>query len=85
MPANSNIPDAATLKEAIKASRQEHAVERLERITGQGRGISSQTGTGYTLVSGKRMLDEFDRLIADDDVYRGSFTADELADQAQSL
>lgn len=79
--ANSNIPDADILKQAIKASRQEHAVERLERITGQGRGISSQTGTGYTLVSGKRMLDEFDRLIADDDVYRGSFTADELADQ----
>lgn len=78
--ANSNIPESETLRQAIKASRQEHAVERLERITGQGRGITSQQGTGYTLVSGKRMLNEFDRLLADDDVFRGSFTADELAD-----
>ena len=78
--ANSNIPEADVLKQAIKSSRQEHAVERLERITGQGRGIANQAGTGYTLVSGKKMLNEFDRLVADDDVFRGSFTADELAD-----
>ena len=78
--ANSNIPESETLRQAIKASRQEHAVERLDRITGQGRGITSQQGTGYTLVSGKRMLNEFDRLLADDDVFRGSFTADELTD-----
>ena len=75
-----NIPGAETLQQAIKASRQEHAVERLQRITGEGRGITTQTGTGYTLVSGKKMLNEFNRLLADDDVFRGSFTAEELAD-----
>lgn len=75
-----NIPGAETLRQAIKASRQEHAVERLQRITGEGRGITTQQGTGYTLVSGKKMLNEFNRLLADDDVFRGSFTADELAD-----
>ena len=78
--ANSNIPESETLRQAIKASRQEHAVERLERITGEGRGIGKQQETGYTLVSGKKMLGEFERLVADDDVFRGSFTADELAD-----
>lgn len=76
----SNIPGAETLQQAIKASRQEHAVERLQRITGAGRGITTQQGTGYTLVSGKKMLNEFERLVADDDVFRGSFTADELAE-----
>jgi hypothetical protein len=75
-----NIPGAETLQQAIRASRQEHAVERLTRITGEGRGITTQAGTGYTLVSGKKMLNEFERLLADDDVFRGSFTADELAD-----
>jgi hypothetical protein len=75
-----NIPGAETLQQAIRASRQEHAVERLQRITGEGRGITTQQGTGYTLVSGKKMLNEFNRLFADDEVFRGSFTADELAD-----
>jgi hypothetical protein len=78
--ANSNIPESETLRQAIKASRQEHAVERLERITGQGRGLGKQQETGYTLVSGKRMLGEFERLLADDDVFRGTFTADEIGD-----
>lgn len=76
----SHIPGAETLQQAIKASRQEHAVERLQRIVGDGRGITTQQGTGYTLVSGKKMLNEFERLLADDDVFRGSFTAEELAD-----
>lgn len=78
--AGSNIPEAETLQQAIKASRQEHAVERLQRIVGQGRGIEAQQGTGYTFVRGKKMLNEFERLLADDDVFRGSFTPEQLAE-----
>jgi hypothetical protein len=74
----SNIPGAQTLQQAIRASRQEHAVERLERIVGQGRGITEQQGSGATMVSGKRMLNEFDRLVADDPVFAGSFQPGEL-------
>jgi hypothetical protein len=80
----SNIPGAQTLQQAIRASRQEHAVERLERIMGQGRGITEQTGTGATQVGGKKMLDEFDRLVADDTVFAGSFQPGEL-DEMRSL
>lgn len=76
--AQTNIPGAATLRQAIAASRQEHAVRRLGRIVGQGRGIEEQTATGYTFVKGKKMLNEFDRLVADDDVFRGSFTGEQL-------
>jgi hypothetical protein len=75
-----NIPEAQTLQQAIRASRQEHAVERLERIVGQGRGITEQTSTGATQVGGKKMLDEFDRLVADDPVFVGSFKPEELAE-----
>jgi hypothetical protein len=80
----SNIPGAQTLQQAIRASRQEHAVERLERIMGQGRGITEQQGSGATMVSGKRMLSEFDRLVADDPVFTGSFQPGEL-DEMRSL
>jgi hypothetical protein len=76
----SNIPGAETLQNAIRASRQEHAADRLGRIVGQGRGIEEQQGTGYTFVRGKNMLNAFERLLADDDVFRGSFTPQELAD-----
>lgn len=75
-----NIPGAETLQQAIRASRQEHAVARLERIVGQGRGITEQTSTGATQVGGKKMLDEFDRLVADDPVFAGSFKPEELAE-----
>lgn len=80
-----NIPGAAALQQAIRASRQEHAVERLQRIVGEGRGVSEQQGTGYTLVKGKQMRDAFERLVADDDVFRGSFTADEIAEMRQTF
>lgn len=73
-----NIPGAETLRQAIAASRQEHAVRRLGRLVGQGRGIEEQQATGYTFVKGKKMLNEFDRLVADDDVFRGSFTHEQL-------
>ena len=76
--AQTNIPGAETLRQAIAASRQEHAVRRLGRIVGQGRGIEEQTATGYTFVKGKKMLNEFDRLVADDDVFRGSFTPEQI-------
>lgn len=79
----SNIPEAATLQQAIRASRQEHAVDRLQRLVGEGRGITEQQGTGYTLVKGKQMRDAFERLVSDDDVFRGSFTPDELAEMRQ--
>ena len=49
----SNMPGAETLQNAIKASRQEHAVKRLQKIIGQdigeGRGIGTQEVTGLYL------------------------------------
>jgi hypothetical protein len=81
------VPGAETLQSAIKASRQEHAVKRLQKIigqdTGEGRGIATQDTTGYTFVRGKYMLNQFERALADDDVFKGSFTADEIADMRQ--
>jgi hypothetical protein len=81
------VPGAETLQHAIKASRQEHAVQRLQKIigqdTGEGRGISTQETTGYTFVRGKHMLNQFERALADDDVFRGSFTADEIGEMRQ--
>lgn len=78
------VPGAETLQSAIKASRQEHAVDRLQKIigqdTGEGRGISTQDVTGYTFVRGKKMLNDFKRALADDEVFKGSFTADEITE-----
>lgn len=78
------VPGAETLQQAIQANRQEHAVARLQKIIGQsageGRGIDVQEGTGYTFVRGKKMLHDFERLVADDEVFRNSFTKEELAD-----
>ena len=78
------VPGAETLQQAIHASRQEHAVKRLQKIigqdTGEGRGISTQETTGYTFVRGKYMLNQFERALADDEVFKGSFSADEIAD-----
>lgn len=81
------VPGAETLQQAIRASRQEHAVDRLQKIigqdTGEGRGIATQDVTGYTFVRGKHMLNQFERALADDDVFRGSFTADEIGEMRQ--
>ena len=81
------VPGAETLQQAIHASRQEHAVKRLQKITGKiwGKDVASprRQTTGYTLSVARTCSTSLSGALADDEVFKGSFTADEIADMRQ--
>lgn len=79
--ATQGIPGAQALREGIRASRQEHAVETLEAMLQPGRGgPAARQGDALREVKGAQLLNKFDRLVAEDDVFRGSFTPEQLAE-----
>jgi hypothetical protein len=79
--ANQGVPGAQALREAIRASRQEHAVETLESMLQPGRGGPAvRQGDALREVKGAQLVNKFDRLVAEDDVFRGSFTQEQLAE-----
>jgi transglycosylase-like protein with SLT domain len=73
-------PGAQTLREAIHASRQEHALDELTNLWSPGRGITTVEGN-LANVHGRRILDNFDNLMARDRTFAGSFTPE----QAQEI
>lgn len=80
------MPNAGPeLREAIAASRREHAVDQLRTLLGQGRGVQAVKGRTLSEVRGKRILDGFDRLIDDDRVFRETFQAGELGEIRELL
>jgi len=79
--ANQGVPGAKALQAAIRASRQEHAAQTLEGMLQPGRGgPAARQGDALTEVKGAQLLKKFERLVAEDDVFRGSFTPDQLTE-----
>lgn len=79
-----NLPGAATLREGIQASRTEHALDELAGLWSPGRGITRVEGD-VAQVSGKRILNQFDRMLTEDRVFAGSFAPEQRDAIRQTL
>jgi Transglycosylase SLT domain len=77
-------PGAQTLREAIHASRQEHALDELTNLWSPGRGITTVEGN-LANVHGRRILDNFDNLMARDRTFAGSFTPEQATEIRATL
>ena len=78
------VAGAGTLREAIKASRREHAYETLTDLWSPGKGLQTTAGD-RTQVYGKRIQNQFEKRLTDDHVFAGSFTPAELTDIRATL
>jgi hypothetical protein len=75
---------AGTLREAIAASRREHAHQTLTDLWSPGKGIQ-QTAGDRQQVYGKHIQNQFEKRMTDDQVFAGSFTPAELTDIRTTL
>jgi Transglycosylase SLT domain len=75
---------AGTLRTAIATSRREHAHATLTDLWSPGKGLQ-QTAGDRTQVYGKRIQNQFEKRMTDDQVFAGSWTPAELTDIRATL
>ena len=82
--AQQGVPGAQPLMQALGAHRQERAMEGLTDLWSPGKGLQLDAGD-ITHVYGKRIQNQFEKRLTDDQLFAGSFTPDELVDIRETL
>jgi hypothetical protein len=78
-------PGAEGLQSAIQATRREKAVEDLALLWGPGRGIAPAVGGEHMQVNGRGILRQFEKMVAEDEVFAKSFAPGELKKIRETL
>lgn len=78
------VAGAESLRNAIHAARQEYGLDTLQHLWSPGRGITTLEGN-LTQVNGKQILNNFDKLVAEDRLFAEAFTPDQLTNIRETL
>jgi hypothetical protein len=77
-------PEARTLRQATQAARKEFATDTLDTMFQPGKGINTRPD-GLVQINAGKLLDTFNRKVATDELFAGSFTAGELNEIRDTL